>query len=434
MYGKYTVNQNVINIAKTLNEAGFVCFIAGGFVRDSILGRESKDIDLVTNAIPEQIEELFERTIPLGRSFGVITVQMNNEQFEVATLRKDSVKSDGRRPESVEFTADLFADASRRDFTINAMFMNPLTGEIIDLVGGKDDLLNHRLRTVGNARERFQEDHLRMLRAIRFGVTHNLAVNDNLLIVIRDNADLIIKISAERVREELMKILAHPSASLGIRMMHWTGILDLILPEVSALNGVEQPAIFHPEGDVFSHTMIALGSGKTAIERLAILLHDIGKPATAKFNPEKGRIQFLGHDMVGAELAEKVMQRLRFSNAEIAEVTFAVRNHMKMHNLADMRRFKQLTLVHREHFKTLKAVAIADVRGTLSDPTELIRLISELEAVELPPRILRGDDLIAIGATPGKRFGKILDKVRQQQLQGNVKTKEQALRLAKRML
>lgn len=429
-----TIFRNILNIAHTLDNAGFGCFIAGGAVRDKVMDCKSNDIDLVTDATPDQIEALFNHTIPLGKSFGVITVIMGDESFEVATLRTDSKTGDGRHPDSITFTSDLAEDAKRRDFTINAMFLDPFTGNIIDFFGGKRDIQDRLIHAVGDPDERFHEDHLRMLRAVRFAITLDFNISRSTFDAIKRNAHLIKQISAERIQSELMKILAHRNADQGILMLDDIGLLEHILPEVSALHGVEQSAEFHPEGDVFVHTILAMVNAPrttTALERLAILLHDVGKPKTQAWNPDKGRFQFIRHELVGSEIAEKVMRRLKFSRKEIDNVVFAVKMHMKAHLLPTMKRVKALELVKSEHFGILRTVARADMLASTGGIIAFDHKVAELERVRVPDPLIDGNDLLEAGIPQGKRIGKILSVIRRQQIEGRITTKDQALKTAK---
>lgn len=423
------MNTNILNIANTLNTHGFSCHIAGGFVRDHVMNRESNDIDLVTDATPDQVERLFTCAHTVGKQFGVVTVAEGGEQFEIATLRMDAKTGDGRRPDSVTFCDSLFSDGLRRDFTINAMFLNPLTGNITDSFNGIKDIRGKIIQCVGCADHRFIEDHLRMLRAIRFAVTLGFTIERKTWGAICRQAHFVRKISPERIQAELMKILACPSADQGILMLDDCGMLEHILPEVTNLAGVEQPEEFHPEGDVFVHTILALNSvsrNASALDRLAVILHDIGKPTCQTWNDSKNRFQFIGHDKVGARMAEDVMRRLKFSRKEIDAVVFAVRNHMRIHQFTQMKLPKQLALVNHEHFPVLRTVAMAD-HGT----AELLALIEHVQSIPVPTPLIDGNDLIAAGFTPGPRFSKILSVIREQQITGRVTTKEQALKIAR---
>lgn len=427
-------NENTMEIAKTLKVAGFQALIAGGAVRNFMLGIPAKDIDFATDATPDQIEALFPKTIPLGKSFGVIVVVMpDGEQFEVATFRSDSENSDGRRPEGVVFEQDARADASRRDFTINAMFVDPLTGELFDFFGGQSDLEKKLIRFVGDPAKRIGEDKLRMLRAVRFAANLGFALEGETFLATHKTAALAVVVSQERIREELLKMLGGRNPVRAVTLMAHTGLLEVLLPAVANLRGVEQPREFHPEGDVFQHTMEVVKhlTGAGALTVLAGLLHDIGKPSKAKFNFEKGRVQFIGHDLKSADMAEVILRRLKFSNAEIAEVVFAVREHMRMHNFTKMGLAKRRLLVGEKHFPTLLTVSVADSRSTGVEPTELIEEANRLMALPEEPVLLTGDDLIAMGFTPGPIFGKILQTVRLAQLNGKISTVDQAKKMAK---
>ena len=420
-------SKNVMQITNTLKNAGFQAFIAGGAVRDHLLGKTPKDIDFVTDATPDQVESIFSHTIPLGKSFGVIVVVMEDgEQFEIATFRKDSKNSDGRRPNSVSFNATMKEDASRRDFTINAMFLDPVNGEVFDFFNGQEDLKKKLIRFVGNPLDRVHEDKLRMLRAVRFASNLGFTLEGNTFVEIFKQASQICTVSAERIQQELMKMLGGPNPDKAVLLLTHLRLIHTILPEVQNMRGVEQPVEFHPEGDVFQHTIQVVKNltGTGALTVLAGLLHDIGKPSTAKFNFEKNRVQFITHEKVGAEMAEKVMHRLKFSNDEIKEVAFAVRNHMHMHHFQDMRLAKQRMLAMDEHFTTLLHVGFADANEV---NFKTLKAVSNVLLLPDPQRLVTGLDLIELGLKPGPQFTTILQSLRMAQLNGDIKTRNQAL-------
>lgn len=429
------MEANVKTVAETLTGAGFQALIAGGAVRDLLRGVEPHDVDFVTDATPDQVESLFPKTIPLGKSFGVMVVVMEDgEQFEVATFRKDSDFSDGRRPFDVELVSDASVDASRRDFTINAMFLNPLTGEVLDFFGGKHDLELSTIRFVGKPQTRIEEDHLRMLRAVRFAANLGFMMSNETFFAIRKNAHLIRHISAERIREELSKMLLGNNPKFAINLLQNIGLLAFVLPEVSALVGVEQPAKWHPEGDVFQHTLGVIdalkNSGNLSL-LVAGLLHDIGKPGKAKFNPEKGHLQFIGHDLLSKDMAISVMKRLCFSNKEIEEVSFAIEHHMTMHNFPKMKQAKARLLMESPHFGLLLSLSMADTESTGKSAQDLADRAMELYKLPPIPKLINGDTLIAHGITNGPRIGRCLRAIKLGQLEGNITTPEQALKVAK---
>lgn len=430
------MTENVKHIAETLTGAGFQALIAGGAVRNSFLNIPAKDFDFVTDATPDQVEALFPKTIPLGKSFGVIVVVMEDgEQFEVATFRVDSKTGDGRRPDSVEFTSDASVDASRRDFTVNAMFQNPLTGEVLDFFGGKQDIQDKMIRFVGNPNDRIEEDKLRMLRAIRFASTLGFHIHRRTMRAIDENSHKIVEVSAERIREEISKMLLGSFPRTAMQMLFQTGLMKHILPEVDDLFGLEQPEHWHPEGDVLVHTfgvveqLRRFNEFPTVPLMWAGLLHDVGKKTRMKFNPEKGHNQFIGHAEDSANMTVEIMQRLKFSNKEIEEVRFAVANHMKMHDFAKMKISKQRLLAENEHFMTLVHLSMADTRSTFRFE-EAEALLAQAEKVLALPKIeklINGDDLVALGFE-GVRIGRALKSLKLAQFEGNVKTREQALR------
>jgi poly(A) polymerase len=302
------------SIVRTLRENGFVAYFAGGSIRDALQGIAPKDIDIATSARPDQVQALFRRTIPVGVQFGVVRVLEADFELEVASFRSDGNYLDGRHPQSIQFSTPE-KDAARRDFTVNGMFYDPLEDKVIDFVGGQEDLARRLIRAIGLASERFAEDRLRMLRAVRFASTLGFDIESGTWAAIRVGAKEILVVSPERIRDEIVKILVDAHRVRGFDLLDRSGLLAVILPEVEALKGCEQPEQFHPEGDVFVHTRIMLGllgpeaSGPQA---LAVLLHDIGKPPTRSFDPTDRRVRFNGHDRVGAEMAEQVMTRLRF--------------------------------------------------------------------------------------------------------------------------
>ena len=303
-------------IAQRLREHGHVAYFAGGCVRDLVRGRAPKDIDIATDARPEEVQKIFPRTYAVGAHFGVIVVLKGGMQFEVATFRSEGAYLDGRRPSEVRFsTAE--EDAQRRDFTINGMFYDPLTDQVIDFVGGRADLEARLVRAIGNPEERFAEDRLRLLRAVRFATVLEFEIEEQTWAALVRQAQSIQQISAERIRDELVRIFLAPQRARGWDLLDTSGLMRAILPELEALKGCEQPPQFHPEGDVFKHTriMLELLPEKVSLPLvLSVLFHDIGKPPTASVDAD-GRIRFNGHDRVGAEMTEAIMQRLRFSRA-----------------------------------------------------------------------------------------------------------------------
>src|SRR5882672_3868914 len=318
-------------VVRRLQEAGFPAFWVGGCVRDVLLGREPGDYDIATAALPEQIEKLFRRTIAVGRKFGVMVVVEGRRQFQVATFRAEADYRDGRHPEQVTF-GDAMADARRRDFTVNGLFFDPVGKKLHDWIGGEADLRAKTIRTIGSPGERFAEDHLRLLRAARFAAQLGFQIETETCAALKANASKIRGVSAERIREELHKLFSPPHGSRGLELLRQSGLLEQVLPELVATVACEQSPDFHPEGTVFKHLRLMLELLPPAADPSlpwAILLHDVAKPLTAAKDPETGIIHFYGHEKVGAEMAEKILERLRFPRKEIERVVTAVRCHMQ---------------------------------------------------------------------------------------------------------
>ena len=421
-----------LKILRTLHGAGYEAVIAGGHVRDMLLGKESKDIDIVTDATPDEIESLFPKTTAVGKQFGTIVVIMDGAQFEVTTYRKDGTYTDGRKPDDVQYSKTMKDDASRRDLTINAMYHDPESGEVFDFHGGKGDIEKKLINTVGDPERRFEEDKLRMMRAVRFYTTLQFEMSPRVENVIKRMAPEIKKVSDERIRDEITKILMAQKPSRGFEKMLELGLLQQVLPEVSALAGVEQSPTHHPEGDAWQHTMAALdASGATTEIRWAVLLHDIGKPATAQYNPDKRHNQFLKHEEASAELAQKVLRRLRLTNKFIERVVFAVGKHMSMLHFMDSALKKKRALALTPGFDVLVAVTLADLRS-MRKPTQ--DLVDEVKRIQAMPEIVPavdGKDLMDNGVKPGPRIGRILNALRNAQLSGKDFTKESALKFAR---
>jgi poly(A) polymerase len=415
-----------------LREAGHIAYFAGGCVRDLVRGKAPKDIDIATDARPEQVQKIFPRTYAVGAHFGVIVVLENELQFEVATFRADGIYLDGRHPAEVRFSSPE-EDARRRDFTINGMFFDPPNDAVIDFVGGRSDLEARLVRAIGDPVQRFAEDRLRLLRAIRFATVLDFTVEEATWTAIVRAADTIGEISAERIREELVRIFLSPQRARGWDLLDASGLMKQILPELEAMKGCEQPPQFHPEGDVFQHTRIMLQLLPDEVSLplvLSVLFHDIGKPPTASVD-EEGRIRFNGHDKLGAEMTEALMERLRFSRAEIDATVEAVRQHMVFKDVPNMRLAKLKRFMARPTFADeleLHRVDCASSHGML-DNYEFLQRKQEEFAHEpiIPPPLVRGDDLIALGMKPGPRFGEILEAVETRQLEGTLRDREEAL-------
>ena len=423
-------------IARRLREAGHVAYFAGGCVRDVLRGQMSKDIDIATDARPDTVQKLFPRTYAVGAHFGVIVVLENEFQFEVATFRSDGAYLDGRRPVEVHF-ATAEEDAARRDFTINGMFFDPEKNEVIDFVGGRADLEKRVIRAIGDPAQRFAEDRLRLLRAVRFATVLEYEIEPATWDAVVAQAATIKEISAERIREELVRIFLSPQRVRGWDLLDASGLMRAILPELEAMKGCEQPPQFHPEGDVFRHTRIMLELlPPTASLPLvfSVLFHDIGKPPTSQVD-EEGRIRFNGHDRVGAEMTEAIMERLRFSRAEIEATVEAVRQHMVFKDVPNMRVAKLKRFMARPTFEDeleLHRVDCASSHGMMENYEFLQQKKKEFANEPIiPPPLVRGDDLITLGLKPGPHFGEILEAVETRQLEGALKDREEALEWVK---
>ena len=419
-------------IVRKLRAAGHTAYYAGGSVRDLLRRRVPKDIDVATDARPEAVQKIFPRTYAVGVHFGVIVVLENGFQFEVATFRSDGVYLDGRRPTEVHF-ATAEEDAARRDFTINGMFFDPEAQEVIDFVGGRADLDARLIRAIGDPSQRFAEDRLRMLRAVRFATVLEFQVEASTWDAVAIHAASINEISSERIREELVRIFMSPHRVRGWDLLDSSGLMGAILPEIEGMKGCEQPPQFHPEGDVFTHTRIMLGLLPKEASLplvLSVLFHDIGKPPTSVLD-EAGRIRFNGHDRIGAEMTEAVMQRLRFSRAEIDDTVEAVRQHMVFKDVPNMRVAKLKRFMARPTFEDeleLHRVDCASSHGMMDNYDFLLKKKEEFANEPIiPPPLVRGDDLIALGLQPGPKFGAILEAVETRQLEGGLTNREEAL-------
>jgi tRNA nucleotidyltransferase/poly(A) polymerase len=427
--GTMEVPPGPMQVLAGLRAAGYEALLVGGCVRDHLLGRKPKDWDVATSALPEQVEAAFAKTIPVGKAFGIVTVvPTSGDPVEVATYRTDLPYADGRRPEGVAF-GGAREDAFRRDFTINGLFLDPETGEIRDYVGGRDDLAARRVRAIGNPRERFAEDHLRMLRAIRFAATLGFEVEPETFAAIREWAPNIRRISAERIRDELFRLLTESrKAGAALQLLRESGLLREILPEIDAMVGVEQPPEFHPEGDVWTHTCLMLdGMAPNPPLRLAlsVLLHDVGKPPTAEYATladGSQRWRFERHAAVGAEMARDVLERLRAPNELIDGVSAIVGNHMRLADAPKMRASKLRRLLGEETFEDDLELHRLDCASShaLLEVYEFLKREKGRYAAEpaLPAPLVGGRDLIALGYAPGPAFGGILRSLYDRQLEG----------------
>jgi poly(A) polymerase len=419
-------------IVRRLREAGHQALFAGGCVRDSLMGKTPHDFDIATSARPEQVQALFPRTIAVGAQFGVILVVEEGRDYQVATFRSDGTYLDGRHPRSVSFTTPE-GDARRRDFTINGLFYDPIEGKVLDFVGGREDLETRTLRAIGNPAERFAEDKLRLLRAVRFATVLDFTIEADTWNALCAAAETIHDVSAERVRDELVKIFASPQRLRGFDLLDASGLMEEILPEIEPLRGCEQPPDFHPEGDVFVHTRLMLAllpRDASVLLVLATLFHDLGKPPTME-RDHTGRIRFSGHESVSAQMTEKIMRRLRFSNEEIEATTAMVQNHMVFKDVQNMRVSRLKRFLARPTFDDeleLHRVDCLASHGNLDNYEFLKRRDEDLANEPLiPPPLVTGHDLIALGWKPGPKFKTILEAVQVRQLEGLLRTREEAI-------
>jgi poly(A) polymerase len=441
MTDKNLLKETAIGIVKRLRERNFSALFAGGCVRDMLMGSVPEDYDIATDARPDDIIDIFRRTVPVGIHYGVVLVIENGFEFEVATFRSDGTYTDGRHPDTVTF-CDARGDALRRDFTINGMFYDPIKDEHFDYVGGRDDLKARLIRAIGDPSERFNEDRLRMIRAVRFACRFDYNIEDRTAEAIKKLYDKILTVSMERTRDELRKILTGPNPHTGIKMMDDLNLLNEILPEVTAMKGVRQPENYHPEGDVFTHTLLTLSeltAGQNSADSwelaMAVLLHDIGKPVTFEV---ADRIRFNNHDNIGADMSEKICERLRMSNAEKERITWLVKMHLYLRHAQQMRISKLKRLFAHEGYPELAELYRVDSlasTGDLADYNFCQNMLEELQEEEIKPEpLITGNDLIAMGLKPGPIFSEILDAIKDDQLEQKITTKEEALKRAKELL
>jgi poly(A) polymerase len=419
-------------VAQRLRANGHIAYFAGGCVRDMVRGLAAKDFDIATDATPEIVQKIFSHTYAVGAHFGVVVVVENGLNFEVATFRSDGAYLDHRHPADVRFSSPE-EDAKRRDFAINGMFFDPEKNEVIDFVGGRTDLAAKLVRAIGDPAARFAEDRLRMLRAVRFATVLDYKIDNPTWDALVASAASINEISAERIREELLKIFLSPNRVRGWNLLDRSGLLRTVLPELDAMKGCLQPEQFHPEGDVFEHTRLMLELLPEEVSAplvLSVLFHDVAKPVTATVD-ETGRIRFNEHDRIGAAMTESIMERLRFSRAEIDAVVEMVRQHMVFKDVPNMRVAKLKRFMARTTFAEELELHRVDCASShkMMDNYEFLLQKREEFANEpiIPPPLVRGDDLIALGMKPGPKFGEILEAVETRQLEGTLKDRDEAL-------
>jgi len=428
---KYAAARRIVS---RLQKAGHESYFVGGAVRDFLRGVTPGDYDIATGALPGEVAALFDRTVSVGARFGVMMVVSEGFSFEVATFRSDDVYEDGRRPSRVQY-ASAREDALRRDFTVNGLFLDPESGDLLDYVGGRADLAKKIIRAIGDPDVRFREDYLRLLRAVRLAANLHFTLDPETRRAITAAAENIRRVSAERIAEELQKILIRGGARRGFELLSETGLLALLLPEVEQMRGVAQPPRFHPEGDVWEHTMRLLDilSSETAPHTnpalaWAALLHDVGKPA-AKTEDDRG-IHFYGHVRRGVAIAEDLMRRLRFSNAQRETVARLIGQHMDFMNVTKMRPARLKRFLRMPDFDLhlqLHRLDCLACHGLLEDYDFCREQLRTLEREALhPPRLLTGDDLLAMGYAPGKQIGEILRTLEEEQLEGSISSREEA--------
>jgi poly(A) polymerase len=432
-----SMDEAARKVAARLREHGHIAYFAGGCVRDMVRGLAPKDYDIATNAKPEEVQSIFPRTHAVGAHFGVIIVLEESFQFEVATFRSDDAYIDGRHPTAVHFSSPE-EDAQRRDFTINGMFYDPVGNNLIDFVGGRSDIDAKLVRAIGEPAQRFAEDRLRLLRAVRFATVLDYQIDSKTWKALLADASSINQISAERIREELVRIFVSPNRVRGWDLLDASGLMREILPELGAMKGVLQPEQFHPEGDVFVHTrlMLQLLPEEVSVPLVfAVLFHDVAKPVTSRVD-DTGRIRFNDHDRIGAVMTEAIMRRLRFSGAEIEAAVEMVRQHMVFKDTPNMRVARLKRFMARPTFEEELELHRVDCESShrMLDNYEFLLRKREEFANEpiIPPPLVRGDDLIAFGLKPGPEFGEILEAVETRQLEGALRTKEEALEWVKR--
>ena len=455
-----SAKEKATDIIRTLRDHGHQAYLVGGCVRDLLLKREPADYDVATDATPDEVMRIFPRTWAVGAQFGVVLVPVEDRSsedekqvlraqntgaqndsvsqvVEVATFRSDGLYTDGRHPDQVTYTRDPKEDVRRRDFTINGLLLDPLSNEVLDYVGGRADLSAGIIRTIGQPERRFAEDKLRMLRAVRFAARFGYQIDPATFDAIRALRSEIHQVSRERVRDELVKMLTEGHARRAFELLDQSGLLKEVLPEVDRMHGVEQPPQFHPEGDVWVHTLLLLeGLPEKASPTLAMgaLLHDVGKPPTFRVAPD--RIRFDGHVEVGVKMAEEICRRLRFSKHHTEQIARLVANHMRF---ADVKEMKPATLKRffrlprfDEHLEMHRLDCLASHRD-LSLYNFAREKLAEMPPEQIRPRpLLSGDDLIAMGYTPGPRFKQILAAVEDAQLEGRLSNNEQAREFVRR--
>jgi poly(A) polymerase len=428
------------HLVTQLKNAGYKAFCVGGCTRDMLMNVPPKEYDITTSATPEEVSDIFPHTIPVGVSFGVILVLIGHCRFEVATFRKDEGYSDSRHPDYVTYSTDEEEDVLRRDFTINGMLYDPIGEEAIDFVGGLDDIRDGIIRTIGVPLDRFDEDKLRLMRAVRFASRYGFAIERDTYGALKELASRINLVSAERIRDELVKIITQKNPGDGLGLLRETGLLRYILPEVDIMHGVEQPPEFHPEGDVFTHTCLVLdkiyeNTGGLTSPELAMggLLHDVGKPPTFSVSD---RIRFNGHDKLGAEMSREICRRLKFSNKQIELIFELVRDHLKFKDVFYMKKSTLKRFIGTPDFEEHMVLHLADClasHGSTEAYDFVMQKFEEFKDEEIKPEpLIGGRELIEMGYAPGPLFKEILNLVEEAQLEGEITNRSEALELVSR--
>lgn len=430
-----SARENAIFVVQRLRQEGFEAYFAGGCVRDMLLDKAPQDYDITTSAHPEDVQRLFGETVPVGAQFGVILVLVEGQPFEVASFRHDGPYLDGRRPSEVRY-GSLEEDVRRRDFTINGMVYDPIADRVIDLVEGRQDLAQQRIRAIGDAERRFEEDRLRMLRAVRFAAGLNFTIEDSTFAAVRRLAPTITDIAWERIGDEITRILTEGNARRGFELLDESGLLTVLLPEIVALKGTWQSPDYHPEGDVFKHTMLLLSHLQAPSETLAYgcLLHDVAKPLC--FRREGDRVTFYGHTDQGGIMAEDILKRLKRGRAVWERVSYLVHNHLRHVQAPDMRLSTLKRFLREDGIEELLELARIDALSSSGDLRHYQfckERLDQLDEEEIRPApLVRGSDLIEMGFKPGPMFAEILRQVEDQQLGGELGSRDEALDWVKR--
>ncbi len=427
--------RGAVDVLRRLRNAGHTAFLTGGCVRDMLLGMTPRDYDIATDAPPVAIEALFDKTHTVGKQFGVCQVWSTGYMYEVATFRRESSYSDGRHPDEVRFCGPQ-QDARRRDFTVNAMFLDPESKRVLDYVGGRDDLEKKILRAVGEPEDRFREDHLRLIRAVRFSARLGFEIEQRTWDAMRRLGHLVTAVSPERLQQELRIITTDRDPSAALRLMDHLAMLTIVFPELADTRGCEQPRNYHPEGDVFVHTMLSvekLGPFPEFETAMAALLHDVGKPPASRAGEDP--LNFRDHSRIGSRMAARVCRRLRLPNRETQRIRWLVERHLYFKDARNMRDSTLKKLFAEPGFLQLAELHRVDALaswGNLEDYQYVMMRRATMPPEEAePPRLVTGEDLIEMGYAPGPMFGEVLDRVRDAQLDGEVQRRQAALEMAR---